>query len=166
MTQEENTQPKKVGRPTTYTKELADRICSLIIEGKSLSSIVKTEEGMPNADTIFSWLSLHKEFSENYARATEQRTEAQLEQLNELGDTAIALSQSTGEKRAGAVVQAVRVKADNLKWVMSKMKPKKYGDKLDMTSDGKAITVEVINYAKSKPEATEGIEPSNIEPSK
>ena len=36
-------------------------------------------------------------------------------------------------------MQAVKLKADNLKWSMSKMKPKKYGDKVDVTSDGKAI---------------------------
>jgi hypothetical protein len=138
------------GRPTIYTEELADKIFSLMGEGKSLRTICASED-MPNTETIFRWLRKDAQFSEQYARACENRTESQLELLNELGDTAIELSQDTGEKRAGAVVQAVRLKADNLKWVMSKMKPKKYGDKLDMTSDGKAITVELISYAKSKP---------------
>ena len=41
---------------------------------------------------------------------------------------------------------------NNLKWVMARMKPKKYGDKIDMTTDGKAISVELISYAKPKPE--------------
>src|ERR1035437_7416782 len=137
------------GRPTLYTEELTDNICDLIADGNSLKKIAAME-GMPDKASMFRWLSSYKRFSDNYARATEQRTEAQLEMLNELGDTAIELSQSTGEKRAGAVVQAIRVKADNLKWVMSKMKPKKYRDKLDMTSDGKAITVELVSYAKSR----------------
>lgn len=148
-TPQKNKKHKTAGRPTLYTKELADRICSLIIEGKSLSSIVKTEKGMPNADTVFNWLSLNKEFSENYARATEQRTEAQLEDLNNIGEQAIKASkQYIDSKGSNAVVQAYKVKADNLKWVMARMKPKKYGDKIDMTSDGKAITVELISYKK------------------
>ena len=139
----------KKGRPTKYSDKLAEKIFTLMGEGKSLRTICARED-MPNAETVFRWLRKDALFSEQYARACENRTEAQLELLNELGDTAIELSQDTGEKRAGAVVQAVRLKADNLKWVMSKMKPKKYGDKLDMTSDGKAITVELVSYAKPK----------------
>ena len=147
------------GRPTTYTEEIANKICELITEGKSLRSIAEME-GMPCTSNVFKWLTEYKQFSEHYARATEQRTEAQLEMLNELGDTAIELSQKTGEKRAGAVVQAVKVKADNLKWVMARMKPKKYGDKLDMTSDGKAITVELISYAKPAPTGADSTAPA------
>ena len=140
----------KKGRPTKYNKKLADKICSLMAEGKSLKSICE-QEGMPNASNVFKWLTIYQDFRENYTQAQNDRTEAQLEQLNEIGDTAIELARTTGEKRANAVVQAVKLKADNMKWVMSKMKPKKYGDKLDMTTDGKALTVELISYAKTKP---------------
>ena len=84
-------------------------------------------------------------------RATADRTETQLELLNELGDTAIELSQSTDPKQSNAVVQAVKLKADNLKWVMSKMKPKKYGDKLELAGDqDNPITVNLISYARPK----------------
>ena len=105
----------------------------------------------PILETVWRWLRENKYFNEHYVRATADRTETQLELLNELGDTAIELSQSTDPKQSNAVVQAVKLKADNLKWVMSKMKPKKYGDKLELAGDqDNPITVNLISYAKPK----------------
>ena len=49
-----------------------------------------------------------------------------------------------------------------MKWVMSKMKPKKYGDKLDMTTDGKAITVELISYSKTLAQSEETRTPAVV----
>ena len=42
-----------------------------------------------------------------------------------------------------AAVQALRVQIDSLKWVLSKIAPKKYGDKLDVTSNGKALPTSI-----------------------
>ena len=127
-----------IGRPTLYSKKLADTICTRLSLGESMRSVCRSEE-MPEMETIWRWLREKKDFNEQYVRATEERTEAQHEDLLDLGDNAIELSQSVDPKASGAVVQAVKLKADNLRWVMSKMKPKKYGDKVDLTSDGKAI---------------------------
>ena len=46
-----------------------------------------------------------------------------------------------------------RLKADTLKWAMSKMFPKKFGDKVDVTSGGKEIsaTPTAINIGIVKP---------------
>lgn len=128
----------KQGRSSIYSQELADKICELIGDGNSMRSICRMDE-MPEMQTIWRWLRENKDFSERYTRATEERTEAQNEDLLDLGDEAVRLAQNVDPKAAGAVVQGVKLKADNLKWVMSKMKPKKYGDKVDVTSDGKAI---------------------------
>lgn len=146
----ENTQ-RPVGRPTLYNNELVDRICSLISQGKSMRSVCLLEE-MPEMETVWRWLRENPYFNEQYVRATQDRTETQLELLNELGDTAIELSQSTDPKQSNAVVQAVKLKADNLKWVMSKMKPKKYGDKLELAGDqDNPLTIELVSYATRKP---------------
>ena len=128
----------KNGRPTKYTLALANKICQLLSEGISLRAICRDEK-MPVASTVFLWLATNDKFSEQYAKAKEESALAMHEDLMDLGDQAINLSQSVDPKSSGAVVQAVKLKADNLKWSMSKMKPKKYGDKVDVTSDGKAI---------------------------
>lgn len=108
---------------------------------------------MPAASSVFKWLRENKDFSEQYARAKEESADADSEELADLGDQAIALSQSVPEKVAGAVVQAVKLKADNLKWAMSKKKPKKYGDKVDLTSGGEVIKGNTVVFTNFKDEA-------------
>jgi len=127
-----------VGRPSDYTKELGDRICERIADGLSLRTICLAED-MPDKATVFRWLRSHQDFCDQYARATDERTESHHEDLLELGDEALRVAQAVDKQVANAAVSAVKLKADNLKWSMSKMKPKKYGDKIDMTTNGKDI---------------------------
>lgn len=129
---------KLKGRPTIYTEKLVDEICQKIGLGASLRSILK-EKGMPEMQTVWRWLREKPNFSERYVLATKERTEAQTEMLLEMGDEAIADAKNTHPQKSNAVVSAHKLKADNLKWSMSKMKPTKYGDKIDVTSDGKAL---------------------------
>lgn len=136
------------GRPSLYTQELADKICEQIGNGHSMRTICAPED-MPDMSTVFRWIRTHEEFRNQYARACEERTEAHNESLLDFGDEAIELAQNSDPKAAGAVVQAVKLKADNLKWVMSKMKPKKYGDKLDMTTNGKDLPTPLLNAIRN-----------------
>lgn len=143
MNEEQEINPK-VGRPTDYTKELADIICSKLSEGISLRTVCKADD-MPDKSTVFMWLRTNKEFQDQYTQAKEASADAQHEELTILGDEAIRLSQSVDPKVSGAVVQAVKLKADNLKWSMSKMKPKKYGDRIDHTTLGEKLPTPILN---------------------
>jgi hypothetical protein len=147
------------GRPTLYTQDLADRICQELSEGRSLRSIC-LQDDLPDARTVFRWLRTNAEFCQQYARAKEESTDAMSEDILALSDGAIDVIKGGAEKKSSALGQAVRLQVDTRKWIMSKMKPKKYGDKLDMTSDGKAITVELISYAKPKPADNTATEPA------
>ena len=103
------------------------------------------DDAMPVMETIWRWIREKPDFREQYAQATEERTEAHNELLLELGDEALKEAHGADPKASGAVVQAVKLKADNLKWVMSKMKPKKYGDKIDHTTAGKELPQPILN---------------------
>lgn len=138
-------EPKKIGRPSDFTQELADRICAKLAGGESLRTVCKGDD-MPSLQTIFNWIRTKPGFFEQYARAAEERTEAHNEMILDLGDEAIGKSQEVDPKSSGAVVQAYKLKADNLKWVMSKMKPKKYGDKIDMTTNGKDLPTPILGH--------------------
>ncbi len=59
-----------LGRPTTFTHELADRICEQLIEGSSLRTICRNG-AMPNRSTVFRWLAANEAFRVQYARARE-----------------------------------------------------------------------------------------------
>ncbi len=128
----------KTGRPELYTKELGDTVCEAIANGQSMRGVCR-EKGMPSLSTVFKWIREIPEFTQQYARATEERTEAHAEDTLEISDNSVKLAQSVDPKAAGAVVQAARLQVDTRKWLMSKMKPKKYGDKLDVTSGNKPI---------------------------
>ena len=128
----------KVGRPSTYSQELADEICNQLSEGISLRTVCLGED-MPSKTTVFRWLRQNKEFCDQYARAKEESADALFEETIDIADESLVEAHQADPKASGAVVQAMRLRVDTRKWMMSKMKPKKYGDKVDLTSDGKAI---------------------------
>lgn len=122
------------GRPSDYTQDLADSICDELSEGKSLRTVCLSEE-MPSKTTVFKWLRTHQEFADQYARAKQEGTDAWAEELHEIGDDV------PEEKEA---INKARLRIDTRKWLMSKMKPKKYGEKLDLTTDGEKLPTPII----------------------
>jgi len=61
------------GRPTSYTKDLADKILALIADGQSVSEICRMED-MPARSTVMLWAAQDREgFSDRYAKACEAR---------------------------------------------------------------------------------------------
>lgn len=58
----------KVGRPSSYTQELADEIIELIRNGYSEREICR-KRGMPSLKTLWNWKDQHPEFLRQSARA-------------------------------------------------------------------------------------------------
>lgn len=58
----------KVGRPSSYTQELADEIIELIRNGYSEHEICR-KRGMPSLKTLWNWKDQHPEFLRQSARA-------------------------------------------------------------------------------------------------
>ncbi len=117
-----------MARPSIYTKEIGEEICSRIAEGESVRSIVKDEK-MPSSSTIFRWLlnEEYKKFWEQYEKARNIQAELMFEELIEIADNE--------EKE----VMRDRLRVDTRKWYLSKVLPKKFGEKLDVTSGNKPI---------------------------
>lgn len=136
-----------MARPTDYTQDLADQICEELAIGRSLRSVCG-DEGMPTVKTIFNWFRKYPEFLQQYARAKEESADAMAEEILDLSDGAISVIKGGPEKKSSALAQAVRLQVDTRKWIMSKMKPKKYGDKLDVTSGGEKLPQPI--YAVSR----------------
>lgn len=135
------------GRPTIYTKKLADEICRRIAEGESLRTIV-ADPKIPSASTICRWLldDNKKDFWEHYAHARNVQAELMFEELLEIADKSDKVVSSGAAKKSGAYANNQRLKVDTRKWYLSKVLPKKFGDKLDLTSDGKAIKGNTIVF--------------------
>lgn len=154
---------KKQGRPPEpFDETVADAICELLMQGWSLRRVLREgsdqledSDGkliqMPTVRVFFRWLREVESFRKQYAYAKQEAADAQYEELGDIADDAIRNAMSVDPKASGAIVNAHRLKADNLKWMMSKMKPKKYGEKLDLTSDGKRIEQTPIIVSEIKP---------------
>jgi len=57
----------------------------------------------------------------------------------------------SGDRSDNARVQACRLRIETKKWVASKMKPRKYGDKTALTgADGGPIEISIVNYGSGK----------------
>ena len=130
------------GRPSIYTAEIAAEICQRMEAGESVRSICRSED-MPDEATVRLWARENREgFSAQYARAMETRMEALSDEILEIADNAV-----------GEDVQAARLRVDARKWIMSKIAPKRFGDKLIHSGDPDApLVVEklVVEFVKAK----------------
>ena len=137
------------GRPTKYTKELAVEICLAISNSsKGLVPLCKANPKWPSHSTIRKWIFENKEFSDNYEKAKQEQADFLADEMLEIADdnSNDLLEGQHGNVPNGANVQRSRLKIDTRKWIASKLKPKKYGDKLDLTSDGNSITPMIIDW--------------------
>lgn len=121
------------GQPTKYSEEIAARICAEMAEGRSMRSICQDDD-MPALSTVFLWLSKHEEFSEQYARAMDMRSQAMFEDMQEIADNA-RLDYMETKKGLVLVKEAVmrsKLRIEARQWMLQRMAPKKYGDKMQV----------------------------------
>lgn len=141
--------PNPVGRPSDYTQDLADRICEKLSEGESLRTVCFADD-MPSARSVFRWLRDNKEFSQQYARAKQESADAMADEILDISDDGSNdwMERNYGETTVwvtnGEALQRSKLRVDTRKWLMAKMKPKKYADTLDVTSDGKALPTPIL----------------------
>jgi len=103
------------------------QLCEDIAGGESLAAFAR-RMGFPYT-TILGWIDADEIRAEKYARAREARADFIFDQLDEVSDQAV--SAETAVEVAG-----LRLKADNIKWKLARMAPKKYGDKVEQIHSG------------------------------
>lgn len=151
--------PVKLGRPSSFTQEVADAICTQLAEGMSLRTICLAED-MPSATSVFRWLADdgNAAFREQYARARETQADRMAEEILQIADDGANDTYLTenGPAVNHDVVARSRLRVDARKWLASKLAPKKYGEKLAV---GGADDLPPI---QSKVDATVGMTPSEV----
>lgn len=137
---------KKPGRPRVYRRKTADAICELLAAGKSLSAICRAT-GMPSRPTVLAWARDDFDgFFDRYTRAREIGLDVMAEQLLEISD---------GKPNAKADRDRLRV--DTRKWYLSKLAPKRFGDRIEH-SGGISLSLTQLIEASLKPKNSD--EPS------
>ena len=102
--------------------------------------------------TFLDWVAKDAQLAEQYARAREILLEYHAEEILEIADKAVGSTES-GATDTGAV-QKQKLQIDSRKWILSKLAPKKYGDKIDHTSsDGSMSPPQAIEIVHVKPKS-------------
>ena len=119
-------------------KKCFDTICERIGKGEALRNILQ-ESDMPVSQTFYKWLDSDKNKSTQYARATELRSENIFEDIIDIADDNrkdLLTDKDGNERTNNDVIQRSRLMVDARKWYLSKLNPKKYGDKIETTLEG------------------------------
>lgn len=110
-----------------YSAALGQAVAMLIASGHTYTEIAKMHPAMPQPGLITGWRVRHPEFRALLESARPALAENLYHELIDVGRAA-----------TGKTAMADKVKSDNLKWVMSKLGQKVWGDRLavDVTVKG------------------------------
>ena len=122
-----------------------DLLCSAIAtSSKGMMTICNQfkqfDENFPAAPTLLSWMNDNPEFAERYTRARQSQADVLADEIVEIAD------ESTGDigfREDGSPcimpdnVQRSKLRVEARKWVAAKLKPIKYGDKVQNELTGK-----------------------------
>jgi hypothetical protein len=137
-----------------YTQERKDEcfdyIISEIESGKSLRYALNTN-GMPSSKTFYEWLEetdsdgkLTDEAQDKvkrYARACEDRELLLLDEILEIADKQgeDVIETDNGPITNHNVIQRNKLQIEARQWTLGKLRPEKYGNKVDLTSGNKPL---------------------------
>lgn len=163
------TEETKRGRPSDYTEELAETICLRLAEGESLRSVCRDDD-MPSKQAVLRWLARNESFRAQYVRAKEEGAEAIAEELFDIADDGSndwmekldKDGEVIGYQLNGEHVQRSKLRIDTRKWYLSKIMPKKYGERIqhdqsitmtNLTDEELDRKLQELTNAQSKPGA-------------
>ena len=113
-------------------------ILDQIANGRTLTSIV-AEPDMPS----YAWCTLQlrndPQLKERYAEAVDSRVEFMQDQFVNLADS--QMPEGLDGTAQSAWVQQLKLKLWARTWVMSKLKPRKYGERLDVSVTNTHISI-------------------------
>lgn len=146
----------KTGRPSSFTPEIADEICERLMGGESLRAICEPDR-MPNRSTVFRWLGqaelkdpepCYVEFSTQYARAREEQADAIFDECLQIADEGTNDYMASQDDEGGVAyklngehIQRSKLRIDTRKWMAGKLRPKRYGDKLEVEQTNFNVTI-------------------------
>lgn len=130
--------------------EVISHLCDYIVEDGHLAGFCRLH--LFSYTTVQRWIDANNQRAVMYARACEDRAEVQADKILDvarrdcstpiMGEDSDGRAVVLGRKVDPAAVQQAKLESDNLKWLASKTKPRKYGDKLavDQTVNVRELT--------------------------
>jgi hypothetical protein len=126
-----------------YDQERAERVCTLIeTTTKGVTRICSEHEDdpdFPGESLFYKWLNESEDLRERYARAKSGQADLLVDEMLDIADDSDrdTLVDDEGKERLNSeFVQRSRLRIDTRKWIASKLKPKKYGDRITQDHTG------------------------------
>lgn len=127
---------KKRGPPSKYNQALAAEICERLANGESLRSICR-DEHMPSDFAVRNWVIHDVEgFASHYTRARDAGLDVLADEVLEIADDGTNDWMEKHGKNGGTFIaengEAMarsRLRFDARRWYLSKLAPKRYGDR-------------------------------------
>ena len=138
-----------MGRPTIYTPELANEVLARLTMGQSLRTVCRNDH-LPAIQTVYNWMSSRPEFMERYTQAKKEAADMMAEDIMDISDDAqndymeVTYGDQSMLRLNSENIQRSRLRVETRKWLMAKLQPTKYGDKLDVTSNGRALPTPLL----------------------
>ena len=122
-------------------REIEEKIVEEIQTGRSLRQVC-SDAGMPNIRTVTRWLTANAEFAHRYARARMAQADVLFDRMEAVEEAVTAGTMDS---------HAARVVLDSMRWRASKLAPKVYGDRLDVSvSDARISITGALQAAQSR----------------
>lgn len=136
----------KGGRPSTFSYEKVEEICARLATGEPLAAICR-DAHMPGARTVYDWMDNRQDVSAVIARARDVGEDMiALDCLHIADDNGNDRRELPGGRTVtdSDVVQRAKLRIDTRLKLLAKWNPKRWGERLDVTSDNKVIAPTVI----------------------
>lgn len=119
-----------MGRPTSYTPELAAYVCKIIAtHPHGMKKLEKMYKEFPNSSTIYGWIFDFPEFSSQYLDAKRIQSNVLAESMLELPEEIPVMEDQFGHERIDSgILGRAKLEYEIKKWHASKMAPKIWGD--------------------------------------
>jgi hypothetical protein len=151
---------RKNGRPSSCTPEVIAEICRRTAHGETLNQIGR-DETMPARGTILRWQAEDRcGFRDLYARAKDEQLEYWAQEIVDIAEDG-KNDWMERELKSGAIVEVVnrevversKLRIETRKWLLAKLKPKKYGERLQVAGDDESplqlkITTEADEFTR------------------
>ena len=111
--------------------DIQERVITEIQAGRSLRQVCK-DDGMPHFTTVLRWIIADGQFATKYARARTAQADTLFDRMEEVEESVANGSMDS---------HAARVVLDSMRWRASKLAPKIYGDRLDVSVSDTRISI-------------------------
>ena len=141
-----------------FDEEAAQHLLVWIADGNSLKSWTTSSDialaGGYKIDTVYRWLRINPDFASAYTQAREDRADTLVDEMLDIAADATddAYIRYVDGKPVAAIDGTAIRRADLMiktrQWVAEKMRPAHYGQRVDITSGGRAIGAPIKDAAE------------------